>query len=459
MRGGLYDAVVSPAPPSPVRFAPGGTRRALHMILAGTLVSSLGSGLTGPFLFVYLHAVRHIGLPVTGVVVAVASIVALAVGAAGGAVGDRVGVGSVLVFGMVLSALGTAAIALVRTPLTAALAIAGDLMGAALVWPGLNALIAALFTVPERPRAYAVRFGFLNAGFGTGALVSGLVVSLAHPGSFELIYAVDGATTLVAGLLVVGFLRSSPGFARVRGASPAHGAGAGSGGQAPETRRATAPSGYRAVLSDRAFRAFLACVLAFVLFGYAQLDGPWAAYATGSVHADPKVVGIAFAVNTAVIVAAQLAVTQLTRSWRRSRVLFAAGACWTVAWAVTALPVWHLAGGATRDAALVVSLGIYGLGETLWSPVRGAIPNELAPPQLRARYNALSSTVRGVGVLVGPPLAGALLGSGVPASWVDVTGAGMAVAALVGWSLSRFLPAHVERPPLGEEVPEAVACA
>ncbi|GAA2752985.1 hypothetical protein [Amnibacterium kyonggiense] len=48
--------------------------RAFRVTLAGTLVSSLGAGLTMPYLFVYLHDVLGAPLAIAGVVVAVGSV-------------------------------------------------------------------------------------------------------------------------------------------------------------------------------------------------------------------------------------------------------------------------------------------------------------------------------------------------------------------------------------------------
>lgn len=437
-----------PDAPSADFVAPTDDRRAWHLILGGTLVSALGSGLTLPFLIVYLHGVRHMSLPVAGAIVAASGVAGLVLGVAGGSVGDRVGVGRVLVFGMVVSGLGTAALAVVRSPGPATLAVAASGTGEALIWPGLNALIAAQLPAAARPRAYAVRFGMLNAGLGVGAFVSGSIVSLTHPASFELIYVFDAATTLVFGLLIVTFLRHSPGF---RSLIPRQDEGEdGDGSLAPS-------GGYRAVLADRRFVAYLICMLLFILFGYAQLDSPWAAFATGVVHASPQIVGIGFAVNTGVIVVAQLGVANLIKRWRRSRVLLGVGTCWTIAWAVTGLANWRLLAGVPADVALAVSLGVFALGETMLSPVNGALPNDLAPEHLRARYNALASTVWSVGTLIGPPIAGLLLGSKVPVAWVAVIAAGTALAAVGGWSLARFLPAGIDRPVL--EPPSGVALA
>jgi hypothetical protein len=54
---------------SEVRAAAG--RRGWRLTLVGTLISSLGTGLTLPFLFVYLNGVRGVPLALAGTIAAV----------------------------------------------------------------------------------------------------------------------------------------------------------------------------------------------------------------------------------------------------------------------------------------------------------------------------------------------------------------------------------------------------
>jgi len=408
-------------------------RRGWRLVLIGTLVSSVGSGLTLPFLVVYLHSIRHMSLPVAGLVVAASGITGLATGTIGGSLGDRLGVGRLLFGGLIVSGLATIALAEVHTPFLGAVVVGSVGVGESVTWPTLNALVASQLARHNRSRGYALRFGVMNGGLGVGAVIAGSVVSLHRPISFELIYVVDGLTTLVFGLIVGLGLRNRPGF------------------RAHESHASSeAKGGYRAVLVDRGFLAWLIVSALFVFFGYAMVDGAWAAYATVIVHASPQIVGIGFAVNTGVIVVAQLGVVRLTQRWRRSSMLAGVGALWFVAWLMVGLADLPGLGRLEVDVALACSLGIFGLGETLLSPVAGALPNDLAPEHLRARYNALSSTVWAAGTIVGPPIAGILLASAFPLSWVILVVVGSMLAGFIGFNLRRVLPAGVDHPQVGE---------
>jgi MFS family permease len=406
-------------------------RRGWRLILVGTLVSAIGSGLTLPFLVVYLHSIRHMSLPIAGLVVAVSGVAGLAAGAIGGSVGDRLGVGRLLFGGLLVSGAATIALAKVSTPLSAMTVVALIGIGESVIWPALNALVASQLAGPNRPRAYALRFGVLNGGLGVGALIAGSLVSLHRPASFELIYIADGLTTVIFGLVVGIGLRHGPSFRN-------H----------PEFDgdESKAKGGYRAVLADRRFLAWLVASALFIFFGYAMIDGGWAAYATVIVHASPRIVGIGFAVNTGVIVVSQLGVAHVTRRWRRSRMLVGVGILWSLAWLMAGIADISGLSHLDVDIALALSLGIFGLGEALLSPVAGALPNDLAPDHLRARYNALGSTVWSMGTIIGPPIAGVLLASSIPLSWVGFVFVGSVIAGLVGLNLGRLLPPEIDRP-------------
>ncbi|AMM19358.1 hypothetical protein AX769_03440 [Frondihabitans sp. PAMC 28766] len=415
-------------------------RRAYRLVLLGTLVSALGEGLTLPFLFIYLHDVLGASLPLAGVVVALSAAAQIVATAVAGPLGDRFGLGRVVFVGLVVQAAGTALLAsgVGLGGAVAAVALMG--IGEGSIWPGLNGLIA--FQVPPagRSRAYALRFGLNNGSLGLGALISGLIVSVADPGSFRMIYSIDAGSTLVFALVVAIGLRRTPGFRPVTHRKPA------SLPLPKSASRAADRRGYWAVLTDRPFAAYLVLGLAMGVFGYAQMNGPWAAFVTGAGGASTRIVGLGFAANTAVIVALQLPVERVTRRLRRSRLLILTCLIWAAAWIMSglaALPALH---GPVGGVGFVVSLGVFGLGETFLSPVDGVIPNDLAPDALRGRYNALAGSTLPVGGLIGPPLAGLILAGPMPGVWIVAIAGGAVACAAGAVVLGRLLPARVERP-------------
>ena len=122
--------------------------------------------------------------------------------------------------------------------------------------------------------------------------------------------------------------------------------------------------------------------------------------------------------------------------WLAGRVAF---------WAAGSLPPWLVIAASGRvdgmlaTICIVAGLGLFGLGETLWAPVLPALVNELAREELRGRYNALQSMVWTVSSIIGPALAGLLLGTGLAGVWVACVVGGTTVSALLFLRLRRHL--------------------
>ena len=109
-------------------------------------------------------------------------------------------------------------------------------------------------------------------------------------------------------------------------------------------------------------------------------------------------------------------------------------AIWAVSWGLLGLS--GLLPGTLAAAMLVVAYGaVFGLGETMLQPSIPAMVNDSAPDHLRGRMNAASSTAFMLGAIVGPVLAGVLLGRGLAAVFIGCMLLGLVVSA---WMLLRI---------------------
>src|SRR5205814_6551078 len=103
-------------------------------------------------------------------------------------------------------------------------------------------------------------------------------------------------------------------------------------------------------------------------------------------------------------------------------------------------------------AAALVFVGatlVFGLGEVLQGPTQAPLVADLAPDHLRGRYFALGSMSWSAGSILGPAIAGPLLGWHPLAVWP--LAAAISVLAAAGClALERRLPERVRRSPAGE---------
>ncbi|MCU0265284.1 MAG: MFS transporter [Actinomycetia bacterium] len=391
--------------------------RSARRLLGATTLSALGNGLVLPFLVVYLHDVRGLPTSVAGLVVAWQALVGFVLAPLGGALIDRVGPRPVLLVGPVLMAAGVVVMGLARTPGQAFAAASLLAVGSAGLWPGGATLMARLVSDEQRQRAFGIQFMLLNLGIGVGGLVAGLVVDVDRPRTFELLYFADAVTFL--------------GFAAVIATM------GGVGGPLPRTAGAT-DGGYREVLRDRAMLRIAVVSLVMLTCGYGAIEIGYPAFATQIADVSPRLVAFGFVGNTLTIVLGQLYVIRLLEGRSRSRTIALVGVVWALSW--TLLGLSGLATQPVLVAALVLGTPVlFAVGETLWQPVLPALVNELAPDQLRGRYNALASLTWAVAGMLGPALAGLLIGAGQASTWVVLVVGGSLLASALALRLRRVL--------------------
>ena len=404
--------------PAPVGRTP--MPRAARFVLLGVAIDSLGVGLVLPFLVIYLHEVRDIPLTTVGVLAALPAAVGLALAAPIGVLIDKVGPRPVQMSALGCSASGSLALARADTTTSAVIAMLLMGLGGAAFWPANQALVAAVLPPEQRTRYFGLSFTLLNAGIGVGGVISALYVSVHRPDTFTTVYLVDAATFLGPLLVLAGPLR------HIGGPVPTH---------------ADSPQGgsYAEVLRDPAFRRLLAVVFASVCVGYGQVEAGWTAYSRLVADVSTRTIGVAFAVNTGVIVLLQMGVVKLIEGRRRTRVLALLAGIWAVAWLVMGI-AGRVPGTTTAAVLVVASMGIFALGETLLAPIAPAITNDLAPAHLRGRYNALDSLAFQLAAISAPVSAGFLIGQGQSTTYVATLLVGCALFGLVALRMERLLP-------------------
>ena len=90
--------------------------RPVQTLQLGGLVSAFGNGVVIPFVLIYLHNVRGIGLGVAGLIVATNGVVSLVAGPFSGPLVDRFGGRRILGVALVVLAVGYGSLALVHVP-------------------------------------------------------------------------------------------------------------------------------------------------------------------------------------------------------------------------------------------------------------------------------------------------------------------------------------------------------
>ena len=393
--------------------------RTAWTLQAGFVVSAVGNGMVMPFLVIYLHNVRGLSLATAGLVAAVFGGASLVTTAVGGALVDRFDARPVLAAALLLNALGYGLFPLVQEPWHAFcfMAVAG--IGNGAFWPANTSLLVAHTPDERRHAAFALNRASFNLGLGIGGVVGGLLATTAEPRTFTTLFLLDALTFV----LYAGVLLFVP-------AAPARAAG---------ERRGR----YADVLRDRTFIAVVALNAVFVTVGFAQLEATFPVFAKNDAGMSERAIGLMFALNVLVIVLAQMPVAKLLEGRRRMAGLAAMTVVMAVAWIITlAAGLWFEA--TLAGVLLVAAILVFAVGECLHAPNQGALVADLARPELRGRYFALSTYSYAVGFTVGPALGGLLLDASPAALW-GLAAAACLAAGAASLALERRLPAAVRR--------------
>ena len=382
------------------------------LLISVVVFEFIGTGLVLPFWVVYLHEVRGFDLDTVGLMLAVLPLAGMVSSLAAGPAIDAHGARVVQVLTLALAVSGQVVMAFAASaPVAfAGLALTGASYG--LGWPSWQSLVAAIVPSGIRQRYFGLNFTLLNLGIGIGGIVGGFVVDVDETWTFQAMYLGDALSYVLPLVLLLWPLRHT-------------------GGPVPSTAAEGTPSvGYLGVCRRPAvpLLVVVSFVLAFV--GYGQLNSGMPAFARSISEVSTRGLGWAFAANTVVIVLLQLVVLQRIEGRRRTRVLLAMAVVWAVAWLL--LGASGLVPG-TAGATLLVAAcaSVFALGETLFQPTMPAIVNDLAPDDLRGRYNALTAGAFHLGSIVAPVVAGLYVDRGMAGAFIGTLLVGLGVLAVL----------------------------
>jgi MFS family permease len=396
--------------------------RSVTTLQVGGLVNAFGNGITLPFLFIYLHNVRGIGLGTVGLIVGTHALVGIVAGGLFGILVDRFGGRRMLATALTILTVGYALYPFVHDAWQGFVVAAITGIGVGGFWPSQSTLIAGLTAPVERSSAFAMQRMVMNVGIGLGALTGGLIATTDSPGSFTVLFLLNSLTFVVYGAVMLAFV-PAPDLGR-RGHAEQSGS-------------------YRDVLRHRAFVAVIGLNALFIFAGFSGFE-LLPVYAKNEAGVTESQIGIVFLVNTIVVVLLQLPMARLVQGRRRMPALGLLGLMWALAWLV--VPIAGSQSATTAVLILIGAMSIFAVGECLHGAVHAPLVSDLASPRLLGRYMALSTLSWQVGFALGPAIGGFVLAYSPSGVWLGAS----ALCALGGglaFLVETTLPARARRTP------------
>lgn len=387
---------------------------AARRFLLGTFLNSLGGGLTLTVIVVYLHRIAGLSLTAASLVLSWMAVVGLAVGPIFGTLVDRYGPRKVMIFAIALEAVSVASWTFVRSTPMAFLVGFFVTLGAAGIWAPQTTMMARMVPDEFRPKLFGLQFMMLNLGLGIGGVVSSFIVDINEPESFTRLFLLDGLSYLVF-LSIIYTLREH-------------------GGPSPKEKE-NENDGFRELLKDKPFVKIQSVKLLLLTCGYASVDAGLPPLLTEFADLNINKLGPVWAVNTGVIVLGQIFVINRLEGRSRTKLIGIIGAIWALSWAIIGL-------GVNLNLALIgafIGVGIFAVGEMIWSTIGSSITNDLAPEHLRGRYNSADSLIWVMAAAMGPAISGFMLHNGWVNQWIGLLVIGQLLGGYFGVRMRKYL--------------------
>lgn len=331
------------------------------ILVLANFIDSIGGTMIWPFFALYVTQKFDVGMTEAGILIAIFSVSGFIGSMIGGALADKFGRRSLVLFGLVFSAMSSLAMGFVNKlylfyVLAVFVGILSDIAG-----PARQAMIADLLPEEQRAEGFGVMRVARNLAWIVGPTIGGLLAAR----SYLILFILDAVTSVITAVIV---------FKLIPETKPQ-----GTQEQAQESFLATL-SGYRVVFADKIYIAFI-FVSMMMLMAYGQIYNTLSVYLR-DVHGVPtQGYGILMSLNATTVVILQFWFTRRLKRFA-PMLLMAVG---TILYMI-GLTMYGLV---AIYGLFVVAMVIITFGEMIIMPQGQTLAANFAPEDKRGRYLAL----------------------------------------------------------------------
>jgi len=382
-------------------------------------IDRVGGTMLFPFFSLYITQKFDVGMTEAGLVLGFFSIFSMLGGVLGGALTDKLGRRSLILFGLVFSALSTLSLGLVNVfwmlfPMAVLTGFLSDI-----AHPAHQAMIADILPEKQRAEGFGILRVVANISWIIGPTIGGLIANQ----SYFYLFVIDAVISCLVAVLFYMFI--------------------------PETKPESTDEiesqsvlqsfiGYGVVLKNLAFVAFITAGM-LMLLAYQQMYSSLSVYLRDNHGIDPQGYGFLMSTSAITVILFQFWVTRRIKH-RPPFLMMALGSLFYMIG-------FGLFGFVTAYWLFALNIVIVTIGEMIVMPTSQALAANFAPEDMRGRYMAVFGLTWGFPAIFGPGLAGLILDNLNPNLLWYIAGGLCAIAAFAYYSLHlrigrqrRFVP-------------------
>ena len=352
------------------------------VVVAVSFIDRIGGTLLFPFFALYITQRFEVGMTTAGIILGLFSVFGLIGGFLGGALADKFGRRSIILFGLVFSAVTTLALGFVTElnmlyPLAIFIGTLSSIAG-----PAHGALIADLLPENKRQEGFGILRVVANLSWLIGPTIGGFFASR----DFMILFIADAAISSIVAILFALFIRESQ-SAQVHEKEQ--------GESIINTLK-----GYVLVIQDKAFTAF---ILASVIVGfvYLQMYNTLSVYLRDQHGINAQGYGLLMSTSAITVILFQFSVSRLIKYRPPFQMLMVGSLFYALGFALFGVfgALWLFA----------LNVVIITIGEMIHMPTMQALTAEFAPEEMRGRYMAVFDLTWAIPAAIGPGLAGFII--------------------------------------------------
>jgi MFS family permease len=347
-----------------------------------TFIDAVGGALIFPFLSLYITSRFQVGLTEVGILFGLYSAASIFGSGLGGALADRTGRKSMVLSGLIISALSSLSIALVPSIEWLYLLVIFVGLFSNLGGPARQAMVADLLRPEKRAQGYSILRVIMNLSVTIGPAIGGLLAAQ----SYFLLFLSDAVISILVAIFILRALpETKPVSERKTG---------------EEESLFQTFKGYGHVLRDRFYLSFIFAGI-LVMLVYMQMNTTLPVYLRDVHQISERGYGILLSLNAGMVVLFQFFTTRKV-DHRPPMLMMALGTAFYVVG-------FSMYGFTSVYPMFLLAMVIITIGEMIIAPVAQALVARMAPEDMRGRYMAIYGYTYTVASMTGPFIAGLVM--------------------------------------------------